>query len=259
MARIIGKRIDERIKYKIPVLVKHDRAGTSYRARITNYSSSGLCIETDMELGVGDKISLDIEDTLDDSSLNTFGHYTAKIVWGKKLARSFFKYGYGATDISEYVDPKKRVKDLELREYSRKTVYKPVYFYLSKQIREGYIYNLSHGGAFIRTKYKCPAGQTVKLVPTITNIDKGIMLKCEVVHTDRSGFGVKFKSMVKLKEIVNDGGGTRSGTDRRKVYALEFSPDKRSGVERRNGPDRRRFRFVHNIGMKLGAPARDVK
>ncbi|MGD8257340.1 MAG: PilZ domain-containing protein [Desulfobacterales bacterium] len=258
MARIIGKRLDERIKYKIPVLVRHDRAGRSYRARITNYSSSGLCIETDMELGVGDKISLDIEDTLDDSSINTFGHYTAKIVWGKKLASSFFKYGYGATDISESVAPQRQVKDLELREYSRKTVYKPVYFYLKKQVREGYIYNLSHGGAFIRTKYKCPAGQAVKLVPAITNIDKGIMLKCEVVHSGRSGFGVKFKSMVKLKEIVDDGGGTRSGTDRREIYTLDFSPDKRSGIDRRNGPDRRKFRFVHNIGLKLSTPTREL-
>jgi len=259
MATIIGKRLDERIKYKIPVLVRHDRAGTSYRARITNYSSSGLCIETDMKLGVGDKISLDIEDTLDDSSINTFGHYTAKIVWGKKLANSFFKYGYGATDVSESVEPKKRVKDLELREYSRKTVYKPVFFYLKKHIGEGYIYNLSHGGAFIRTKHKCPAGQMIKLVSAATNTDKGIMLKCEVVHSRPSGFGVKFKSILRLKEIVDDRGGTRSGTDRRKNYVLKFSPNKRSGTDRRTGPDRRSFRFVHNIGLKLGAPSRDVK
>ena len=39
---------------------------------------------------------------------------------------------------------------------------------------------------------------------------------------------------------INDNGGTRCGTDRRKFSGLDNIPERRSGKERRNGVDRRR-------------------
>ena len=39
---------------------------------------------------------------------------------------------------------------------------------------------------------------------------------------------------------INDNGGTRCGTDRRKYSSTDTIPERRSGKERRNGVDRRR-------------------
>lgn len=262
MTRYSARRFEERIIYKFPVVVRHGSNGKYYNARITNYSDGGLYIETDLELDVGGKINIRIKRSLNESLPYSSGHYMAKLVWRKALANSFFKYGYGATNISESASPNRQIGDSnarqELREYYRNTVYKPVFFYSRKRILDGYIYNLSRGGAFIRTKYSHADGEIIKIVTRGTDIEKGLMLKCEVKHSSRSGVGVKFKSLSTIKEIIGDSGGTRSGNDRRKIYTLEFSPDKRSGKDRRNGRDRRTFRFVHHVGYKLSAASRDL-
>jgi len=262
MTRYSARRFDERIIYKFPVLVRHDDHGYNYNARITNYSDGGLYIETDMELDAGAEINIRIKGSVSESFPYPSGHYMAKIVWRKKLANSFFKYGYGATNISESNNPHGQAGDIherqELRKYSRKTVFKPVFFYSRKRILEGYIHNLSPRGAFIRTKYSCADGEIIKIVTRGTDIEKGLMLKCEVKHSSRSGIGVKFKSLSTIKKIIDDSGGTRSGTDRREIYTLEFTPDKRTGTDRRKVTDRRTFRFVHQIGYKLSAASRDL-
>ena len=262
MTRYSARRFEERIIYKFPVKVRHASNGQCYNARITNYSDGGLYIETDMELDVGGKINIRVKESLSESLPYSSGHYVAKLVWRKKLENSFFKYGYGATNISEFVSPNSQGDDSnerqELREYSRKTVYKPVFFYSRKRILDGYIYNLSRGGAFIRTNYSSADGEIIKIVTRGTDIEKGLMLKCEVKHSSPSGIGVKFKSLSTIKEIIVDSGGTRSKIDRRKIYTLEFSPDKRSGIDRRHGKDRRTFRFVHHVGYKLRAASRDL-
>lgn len=262
MTRYSARRFEERIIYKFPVVVRHASNGQCYNARITNYSDGGLYIETDMKLEVGGKINIRIKESLSESFPYSSGRYMAKLVWRRELANSFFKYGYGATNISESASRNTQCGDSnerqELREYSRKTVYKPVFFYSRKRILDGYIYNLSRGGAFIRTKYSSADGEIIKIVTRGTDIEKGLMLKCEVKHSSPSGIGVKFKSLSTIKEIIVDSGGTRSKNDRRKIYTLEFSPDKRLGIDRRNGKDRRTFRFVHHVGYKLRAASRDL-
>jgi hypothetical protein len=262
MARSKAKRGSERINIKFPVLVRHYKNGTSYKARIVNYSKNGLYIETDKKLMLGAKISLKIVNALTDSSGNINGYYMAKIVWGKILKNSSYNYGYGAIDISDANKTNRKIGDLptrqELRKHPRKPVFKPVFFYFRKQIMRGFLNNLSRGGACVRTAYNCTTGQIIKLAIASTNIDKGVVLKCEVVHSGQSGIGVKFKSLLRTKEIIRDRGGTRSGRDRRKAFISKYSPEKRSGIDRRNRADRRRFRFVQHPGLKLSAALRDL-
>jgi len=43
-------------------------------------------------------------------------------------------------------------------------------------------------------------GQIIKLVISRTKIEKGVMLKGEVVHLRREGFGLKFLSLLKDKK-----------------------------------------------------------
>lgn len=50
---------------------------------------------------------------------------------------------------------------------------------------------------------------------------------------------------------MNDNGGTRSGTDRRKFQYTAFVPEQRSGMDRRKGFDRR-----SRIARRRGAERR---
>jgi hypothetical protein len=42
------------------------------------------------------------------------------------------------------------------------------------------------------------------------------------------------------KNAIKDNGGTRSGTDRRKLSMHKYGPDKRFGIDRRSESDRRK-------------------
>jgi Tfp pilus assembly protein PilZ len=57
--------------------------------------------------------------------------------------------------------------------------------------------NISKGGVFIETRNRFAAGQIVKLVISHTKIEKGVMLKGQIVHLNRRGFGLKFLSLIK--------------------------------------------------------------
>lgn len=48
-----------------------------------------------------------------------------------------------------------------------------------------------------------------------------------------------FNMRMELK--IADNGGTRSGIDRRKFHYTAYAPEKRSGIDRRKGFDRRRL------------------
>jgi len=50
---------------------------------------------------------------------------------------------------------------------------------------------------------------------------------------------IKNKDLLKIRKILKDRGGTRSGFDRRKTFSSEYYPEKRSGKDRRKGSYRR--------------------
>ena len=89
--------------------------------------------------------------------------------------------------------------DEELRRHPRRSYPKTVFFTSQSQYYEGLANNISKGGIFIETKDKFSVGQIIKLVIPGTKIDKGVMLKGEVVRFDQAGVGVKFKSILKSK------------------------------------------------------------
>ena len=62
---------------------------------------------------------------------------------------------------------------------------------------KGLISNISRGGAFIETRGKFKTGQIIKLIIPGTKIDKGRMLKGEVLHFNQTGVGIIFKSIIK--------------------------------------------------------------
>jgi len=135
-------------------------------------------------------------------------------------------------------------KRSELRQYPRKHFAKPVVFISDNQYHRGVARNLSRRGIFIAIKDKFYVGQSIKLVIPGTKIDNGVMLKGEIVHFSQMGIGVNFKSLIRRRQIIKDRGGTRSGDDRRKLFFSEYSPEKRTGEERRSGGDRRSLEHV---------------
>ena len=205
MVHYYEKRSDPRTIHKSPIKVEDIMAGKTYRARMVNYSKNGLYFETNCPLE-SEAIYIEMEySPKASSSYNLKDRYHAVIRWHKKLEDSLFNYGYGVQYISapdkeniqssELKDAKKTSEDL--RRHPRRPYRKTVLFTSQNQYYEGITNNISKGGVFIETNDKLSVGQIIRLVIPGTKIDKGVMLKGEVIHVKQRGVGVKFKSLLK--------------------------------------------------------------
>ena len=121
----------------------------------------------------------------------------------------------------------------DLRKHLRRPYSKPVFLTSKNRIYKGKIKNISSFGAFIESKNEFHKGQIFKLAIPGTKIDKGVMLKSEVVRLDLTGIGVKFISLLKRSKTFKDRGTRPSETDRKKQPSSEYFPEKRSGGDRR--------------------------
>jgi hypothetical protein len=86
---------------------------------------------------------------------------------------------------------------INLRKFSRKPFRRATIFACQNRYYAGLTQNISKGGVFIETRNRFAAGQIVKLVISHTKIEKGVMLKGQIVHLNRRGFGLKFMSLIK--------------------------------------------------------------
>jgi hypothetical protein len=171
---------------------------------MTNYSQNGLFLETNADFEPETQVYIGIENSpFRPSTYEAPDEYVAKIMWPGQIEDTFFTNGYGVKLISQYklqeVQAKKVQTDQEMRKHSRKPYHKPVHFIFQHQYYRGTINNLSRGGAFIETNGNFAAGQIIKLVIPGTKIDKGTMLKSEIIHSLSNGIGIKFKSILRKK------------------------------------------------------------
>jgi hypothetical protein len=86
---------------------------------------------------------------------------------------------------------------LDLRRYRRKPFRRATIFACQNRYYAGLTKNICKGGVFIETRNQFAQGQIINLVISHTKIEKGVMLKGEVVHLRREGFGVKFLSLLR--------------------------------------------------------------
>ena len=86
---------------------------------------------------------------------------------------------------------------LNLRKFTRKPFRRATIFSCQNRYYAGLTQNISKGGVFIETRNQFTEGQIIKMVFSHTKIEKGVMLKGQVVHLNRRGFGLKFLSLVK--------------------------------------------------------------
>ena len=208
MVNYYEKRDDARIVYKSPITVEDIKAGKAYRARMVNYSKNGLYFETNRLLDSVTEIYIEMEKSPQaSSSFDLKERYRAEIIWHKKLEDSLYKHGYGVKYISgsEKENLQSRgLKDTknhseDSRRHPRRSYRKTVLFTSQNQYYEGLTNNISNGGIFIETNDTLSVGQIIKLVIPGTKIDKGVMLKGEVIHIKPKGVGVKFKGILNKK------------------------------------------------------------
>jgi hypothetical protein len=86
---------------------------------------------------------------------------------------------------------------IDLRRFARKPFRRATIFACQNHYYAGLTQNISKGGIFIETRNQFLPGQIITLVISRTKIEKGVMLKGEVVHLRPEGFGLKFLSLLK--------------------------------------------------------------
>jgi Tfp pilus assembly protein PilZ len=256
MVHYRNKRADPRNPCKLPATVEEVKDNFLYRARLVNYSNNGVFLETDVILESGTEIVVGIENSpfeapSSPATSDASGGpecYRARVIWQKDIQGSIFNYGYGAHLIFEddQIPPQAgefRGKP-ELREHPRKSYAKVALFTCGAQFYKGLIKNVGRRGVFIETKGEFNVGQIIKLVIPGTRIDNGVMLKGEIVRCDPTGIGVKFKSLLKKKNAAGDQNGRRSGSERRRRFLAGYSPEQRTGADRRTTSDRRKNKHI---------------
>ena len=86
---------------------------------------------------------------------------------------------------------------IDLRRFTRKPFRRATIYACQNRYYAGLTKNLSKGGIFIETRNPLNIGQIATLVISRTKIEKGVMLKGEVVHRNPEGFGLRFWSLLK--------------------------------------------------------------
>jgi hypothetical protein len=207
MNRALIKR-NTRISYWTPITIEESGVSFLYRARLANYSSSGIYFETDLLLYPGANVYIGIQDSTHRLFSEDCGVFLVQIIWRKGLSDISFNYGYGAKIAFDKAQKKLQcsghVQLKDLRKNPRKTSKKPIYFSFKNKTYQGAIANISRGGAFIESEAKFSNGDKLKLV--VQGVGKYALLKGEVMHFNLSGFGIKFKSLLradKLPETLN--------------------------------------------------------
>jgi len=203
MGQYSEKRSDSRVYYWTPITIQESGICFLYRARLANYSRRGLYFETDLLLNPGAKVYIGIQDSSHRFFSEDYGSFLVEIIWRKPLSEISFNYGYGAKVIFDNAENKLQRNDhvelKELRKNTRKPFSKLTYFASGNKYYEGIIKNLSHGGAYIETKTKFSNGDELKLV--VPGPNKYIQIRCKIIHFSQTGFGVKFKRVLKIDKL----------------------------------------------------------
>ena len=194
------KRDNARIDHQCLVSIENLKAGTINKAKMLNFSATGLYFEADNLLQSGEEIFVGIDNSPFASSIDTYECYRVKIVWRKKLKKSPYYYGYGAKHTIDY--HKVNLQEDETREWQdirrhqRKSYSKPVRFAAKEAVFEGFLKNISSAGVFIEANQNFSAGQILTFeIPLKKN--QRAKVKGKVVWSSPDGFGVKFLSIDK--------------------------------------------------------------
>jgi len=179
--------------------------------------------------------------------------FVVKILWRKRLRSSSYKFGYGA----QYLDPgdvlvknngtanaeetllaiSQTQDDEDPRAYPRRTFNKPLVLDYKNQCYRSLVTDISHGGAFIKTRLRIPLGKKVVIVIPGSKIRKESKINGWIVRRNPEGFAVKFdRSSGRDPRSRSD---RRTASDRRAAFDRRTASERRIASERRTGSGRR--------------------
>lgn len=203
MEKYPERRSESRLYLWTPINIEEWGISFIYRARLANYSRSGIYFEADLLLHPGANVYIGIQDSNHDFFSEDQGFFLVKVIWRKPLIEMGFNYGYGTEIIVDEAQKKSQINDgyraKEYRKNPRKPYLKPTYFTFKNKYYKGAIKNISHKGAFIESKVKFLSGDKLKLV--VPGAKKYFLLRGEIVHFNPAGFGVEFKRLLKTKRF----------------------------------------------------------
>ena len=195
----IENRDTARMDHTSQLQVKDLQSGKIHRAKMLNYSKEGFYFESDSVLNPGMQFYFGIQNSPYASLPDVLEYHRAKIMWRKKLKRSFFRFGYGVKLVNsankQDVKNGKR-KATESRTHSRKSYNRSTMFATQNGIYEGSIKNISSSGVFLTAENTFAVGQILTLVLPFKN-GKDVKVKGKVVWSNEEGFGLKFLNIDK--------------------------------------------------------------
>ena len=197
------KNRDIRIYYWTPITIQESGVYFLYEARLSNFSRSGIYFETDLLLYPGAKVYIVIQDTSHSLFSKDKGSFLVNIIWRKSFTESSFNYGYGAKLTLDEAPQESQINNddeiKELRKSPRENSSKPTYIKFENKYYQGTIRDANRSGAFIVSGAKFSNGDELKFV--VFGTKKYALLKGEIVHSNLMGFGVKFKSVLKIEKL----------------------------------------------------------
>ena len=203
MNRAFKKRRGAREYYWTPITIQESGVNFLYGARLNNYSTSGICFEADLLLYPGAKVYIVIQDTTHRLFYEYQGSLLVDIIWRKCLTETSYNYVYGAKLILDEAPQESQINNddeiRELRKSPRKNSSKPAYIKFENEYYQGAIRDANRSGAFIVSGAKFSNGDELKFV--VFGMKKYALIKGEIVHSKSMGFGVKFKSVLKIEKL----------------------------------------------------------
>jgi hypothetical protein len=211
-------------RYKYETAISHDIVlpYILYDGKIYNFSNDGVYFESNEQILEGDEISITVTKKPQNERVDTPKTFDVEILWRKEIQGTSYRYGYGA----KLLEPKgslislfgrNKFENEELnnqdqkdpRTHLRKIYNKTLRFVYRKQGCQGFVTNVSRGGAFIKTKTRLSPGEKITLIIPRTKTRKDVRLEGWIVRQDETGFGIKFD--------IRSGQSRRADFDRRAI------------------------------------------
>jgi Tfp pilus assembly protein PilZ len=226
----IERRKHHRFKYSAFITLDIRSPEKNNTGQLMDFSEGGLYFESNLPLQQKDRIDIWLTGHLPNFSDDSRLFFGVEIIWHQNLYGSRFSYGYGAAfsggenslmrNVAFVTTGNQLSSDCDLvtkkdsREHPRRSFHKSLSCVYQNRRFEGYIANISRGGAFIETQKQFSLGKIIRINVPHRRLRKPVRVKGWVVRSNHAGVGVKFDR--------------RSGRERR------------SDLDRRTGLDRRR-------------------
>ena len=200
------QRDNARLTHVSPISIKDIKTGATFSARMFNFSDTGIYFESDSMIDADTEVYLGIQETPFKDGPSDYNCYRAIMAWRKDLPEdSHFFYGYGL----KFVSGQNSKKDGDGNgagdfppKYNRKQPRRPFMrrIKLSNEngVHNGMTSDISLSGVFVKSDTKFRTGQLITLA--IPDKDgKEVIVRGEVVWSNKDGFGVKFMKNIQKK------------------------------------------------------------